>query len=62
MSEIERLRRTLQLHAGDVASLSGELDEWRERALAAEAEIERLREEISGLTAALSVTWSISEG
>lgn len=32
------------------------------RADLAADEIERLREEVSGLTAALSVTWSISEG
>lgn len=34
--EIERLRNTLKLHAGDVMSLSNELEMWRERALAAE--------------------------
>jgi len=34
--EIERLRKTIALHAGDAMSLSNELDEWRGRALAAE--------------------------
>lgn len=37
--ENEQLRKTIQLHAGDAMSLSNELDEWRERALAAEAEL-----------------------
>lgn len=34
--ENERLRNLLQLHAGDVMSLTNELDEWRDRALVAE--------------------------
>jgi chromosome segregation ATPase len=37
LARIEALEAALKLHAGDTMSLSNELDEWRERALAAEA-------------------------
>ena len=39
--EIERLRNAIRIHAGDVMSLSNELEEWRSRALAAEAALAR---------------------
>ena len=35
--ENAQLRNTIKLHAGDNMSLSNELNEWRERALEAEA-------------------------
>lgn len=44
-TEIQRLREALQLHAGDVMSLSNELDEWRDRALAAEEALALTRPE-----------------
>jgi hypothetical protein len=34
--KVRALETTLQLHAGDTKSLSGEIDMWRERALEAE--------------------------
>lgn len=44
ITEIERLRQALQLHAGDCMSLSNELDQWRDRALVAEIELAAERE------------------
>lgn len=42
-ADVERLRNTLQLHAGDCQSLNGEVTMFKERAEAAEADNERLR-------------------
>jgi hypothetical protein len=42
-AEVERLKAKLKLHAGDTLSLSGELDDWRERACEAEAALDELR-------------------
>lgn len=38
-SEVRRLNELRRLHAGDTLSLSNELEEWRTRALEAEARL-----------------------